>query len=435
MQRTLVVPALLAAVTLAGCSSGRQPAKTRGSIAWHEPIELAEGGGQRGEWRQNESDYDHVDDGSVVFADGGMLAAWVDHRVKDVFVQRIAKDGTRGAVVNVSRTPEVFSWLPRLAVSGDDVFVLWQEIVFSGGTHGGEAYFARSRDGGATFEPAQNLSRSKNGDGKGRIDAKTWHNGSFDLHVAGDGTIYAAWTEYDGPLWIVRSRDRGASFTEPARIDGGKQPARAPVIASDHTGRSLVAWTVGTDPGADLWLAVGDRDGSFAAPVRVVRTRGYSDAPKLAIDDAGVVHLAWAESTRGPFDPFAIWYARSRDGGKTFEKARVLSTPVLAGSSAFPMLAVDGDEVVVSWELGTQARGLALTYSRDGGTSFAPPERVAGSTPPDGGIHGSHQGKLMEKLALRDGKVAIANSALAPGKGSRVWLVRGELPPERTSRR
>jgi hypothetical protein len=31
------------------------------------------------------------------------------------------------------------------------VYVLWQEIVFSGGSHGGEIFFARSRDGGQTW--------------------------------------------------------------------------------------------------------------------------------------------------------------------------------------------------------------------------------------------------------------------------------------------
>ncbi len=64
-----------------------------------------------------------------------------------------------GAPVNISRSPRVISWLPRLAVSPtelDEVFILWQEIVFSGGSHGGEIFFARSFDGGASFSEPLN---------------------------------------------------------------------------------------------------------------------------------------------------------------------------------------------------------------------------------------------------------------------------------------
>ena len=45
----------------------------------------------------------------------------------------------------------------------------------------------------------------------------------------------------------------------------------------------------------------------------------------------------------------------------------------------------------------------------------------------DAGFNGSHQGHLMDKLAVRDGAVAIVNSSLAAGRGSRVWLMRGKL--------
>ena len=92
-------------------------------------------------------------------------------------------------------------------VAGDDVYVLWQEIVFSGGSHGGAIFFARSRDRGATFDAPINLSNSRNGDGKARLTEKIWLNGSLDLARDDDGTLYAAWTEYDGPLWVSRSTD------------------------------------------------------------------------------------------------------------------------------------------------------------------------------------------------------------------------------------
>jgi hypothetical protein len=101
------------------------------------------------------------------------------------------------------------------------VYVLWQEIVFSGGTHGGEIFFARSTNGGKTFSDAINLSNTIAGDGKGRITSRYWHNGSLDLAMGPQGDLYAAWTEYEGNLWFSRSTDQGDSFSDPLRIAGG----------------------------------------------------------------------------------------------------------------------------------------------------------------------------------------------------------------------
>lgn len=132
------------------------------AITWQAPVEIAQGGGTKGPWQQNDSNFDYVDDPSVALAaDGSPAVVWADQRDKDVHFRR----GTH--TVNVSRSPAIFSWLPRIVLANDHVHVIWQEIVFSGGTHGGEIFFARSTDGGATFADPVNLSRSINGDGKG----------------------------------------------------------------------------------------------------------------------------------------------------------------------------------------------------------------------------------------------------------------------------
>jgi hypothetical protein len=330
----------------------------------------------------------------------------------------------------------VFSWLPRVVLSPtypDDVYVLWQEIIFSGGSHGGDILFARSRDGGASFGPPVNLSRSMAGDGKARLDRKTWLNGSLDLVVGDDGTLYAAWTEYEGRLWFRRSTDRGERFGDRVLVEAGTmRPARAPSLAV-HERTVYLAWTVGEDTGADVRLATSSDGGrTFGPPQIVEQTRGYSDAPKLAVDRRGTLHLAHAETGGGPFDRAHVRYLRSRDRGQTFEPGRAISQPLPreAVSAGFPSLGVDerGD-VYVLWELypalRQPPRGLGITSSRDGGETFTPPELVAGSRDPGGGANGSHQGPLMRKLAVRGGQLAVVNSALEPGRGSRVWLVRG----------
>lgn len=428
----VLVAMLLSATVLAG--------DTVGPIAVQIPVEIAVGGGERGPWRQNESRFDYVDDPTVGIDDRGEASvAWVDQARKDVFFQRFSPGGTKrlGRPVNISRSPATFSWLPRLVVVPDmprNIFVLWQEIIFSGGSHGGEILFARSADGGKSFSKPVNLSNSVGGDGKGRINREIWHNGSLDLIADTHGTIYAAWTEYAGTLWFSRSTDSGKSFSRPQRVAGSDGiPARAPSLAIGSGSTLHLAWTVGEDSAADIHVAnSSDGGASFTRPHVVGRSAGYSDAPKLAVDRNGVLHLVYAESSGGPFGRYHIRYTRSVDGGRSFEPPREISkpAPMSSTSSGFPAVAVDGKgRLYVIWELFPShrepPRGLGLVVSRDGGRSFTPPDVVPGSAEPDA-YNGSQQGLLMKKLAVnRHGGIAIVNSSLKQGERSRVWLIQG----------
>ncbi len=401
-------------------------------IAWKPAAQVADGRGVRGPWQQNESNYDYVDDPSVAIDEQGSVAlVWVDQRGKDVFFQLYSPQNTpSGERINVSRSPASFSWLPRVAFAPGNprqIYVLWQEIIFSGGSHGGDILFARSEDGGATFSEPMNLSRSVAGDGKGRINRDVWHNGSLDLVAGGDGAVYAAWTEYEGTLWVARSRDAGQSFAPLVRIQE-KQPARAPSLALAADGTVYLAWTVGEDDAADIRLARStDRGASFAPHEIVEKTRGYSDAPKIAVDHAGILHLAYAESTAGPFERYTVRYTRSRDSGRSFEPSRQISNV----NAAFPSLALDArGGVYLVCELFHEdrhrPRGLGHAVSRDSGRSFSAPALVPGSADPPRHWNGSHQGLLMRKLAVNArGDVAVVNSSLRDSHASRVWLMRG----------
>ena len=96
----------------------------------------------------------------------------------------------------------------------------------------------------------------------------------------------------------------------------------------------------------------------------------YRDAPKLAIDAKGTLHLAYAVGQR-------VRYTRSTDGARSFAAPREL------GKGAFPSLALDAQGgVYVTWEL---ARGLGVAVSR--------------------------------------GDVAVGHSSFEPGKASRIWLI------------
>ena len=390
----------------------------------------------------NVPEFHFVDDPTVAIDENGVVAVvWVDQSRKDIFFQiyTSSREKRFEPPVNVSRSPEIFSWLPRMVMAADgpsSVYVLWQEIVFSGGTHGGEIFFARSTDGGKTFEDPVNLSNSIAGDGKGRLTRRYWHNGSLDIAIGPRGTLYAAWTEYEGTLWFSRSTDGGDDFSEPLRIadEGRDAPARGPSIAVDADNAVYVAWAVGEDPAADIHLAKSvDGGRSFGAPRIAFETDGHSDAPKIAVNREGTVHVVYAESPAGPFDRYHIRYARSHDGARRFEPPREISGPLPGVESAhFPALSVDGeDSIYVIWELfhhpRYRPRGLGFTYSQDGGRTFASPSVVPGSADSALGDNGSRQGFLMKKLAVNDkGAIAVVNSTFLKSETSHVWLFHGD---------
>ncbi len=418
------------------------PAEPAG-VTWGERVEVAAGGGHRGPWRMNESAYDYVDDPTVAVNEQGVVAVgWADQSRKDIFVQLFGPEGRRRlpAPVNVSRSPRVFSWLPRVLITSSDpirVYVLWQEIVFSGGSHGGDIFFARSTDGGRSFSDPLNLSSDRAGSGKGRLTEDYWHNGSLDLAMGPEGHLYAAWTEYEGALWVSRSTDGGRRFSPPLSIAGGgaARPARGPSLAVDARGEISLAWTVGEDrAGAIRIVRSTDQARSFGEARPVAGSGGHADAPKVATDSRGSVHLVYAAPPGGPAGRYRIHYTRSLDRGRTFEAPKIVSGPHPEGGegAAFPALGLDArDTLYVVWERlpvsGPSPLGLGFTYSRDAGLTFAPPAAIPGSAEPALGANGSQQGLLMRKLAVnRSGAIGVVNSAFKPGGASRVWLLRGQ---------
>jgi hypothetical protein len=436
----------LSASQLAQDETGRRSSQsTPGSaeIAWTEPIEVARGPAYRGPWRMNDSDFHYVDDPTVAIDDGGRVAvAWADQVRQDIFFQAYdpAGEAMLEAPVDVSRSPGIFSWLPRVAIAEGDpnrVYVLWQEIVFSGGSHGGEIFFARSTDGGRSFDIPVNLSGTVAGDGKGRLSSDRWDNGSLDLVLGPGGEVHVAWTEYEGALWYRRSTDGGQTFAERLRIGGdGTLPARGPSLAVEGGDTVHVAWTVGEDPAADVHLATSSDSGiTFGAPTLVAESDGHADAPKLAVDGEGTVHLVYAEAPRRSPGRYQIQHRRRPSGGKAFEGPRAISGTEMKGIDhvGFPSVNIDGDNnLYVLWERFPTRRGrpfgLQFAYSEDNGHTFGLHSVVPGTADADVGFNGSLQGLLMRKLAVaKGGTIAVVNSSFREGEGSRVRLIRGRV--------
>jgi len=419
-------------------------------IVWTSPIDVVTGGAERGPWRMNRSQWNFVDDATVAInAQGFIAVAWADHTKQDILFQMYGPGG--GALlsesVNITNSGTIFSWLPRLIITDADeaadvrVFVLWQEIIFSGGSHGGEILFARSDDGGRTFTDAINLSNTTAGAGKGRLSDTSWHNGSYDFVRTRDGRIIAAWTEYEGNLRTSFSANDGQTFSRPLHIAGreGDLPARGPALAAGRDGRVHLAWTVGEDRSANIRYAQSpDGGASFSDPQIVAPGEGHADAPKLAVDSAGTVHLVYGESSTGPNGRYHLRYAKMLKGEQSFEAPREIVSPGAAGADSvhFPMLRIDGhDRLYLAWERFPNRRGrpqgIGFTYSTDLGDTFAAPQLVPTSDDSALGFSGSQQGLLASKLAVNEaGAFAVSNSTYHDGRESRVRVYRGKLLQE-----
>lgn len=416
-------------------SAAERPAPT---VDWSEPETLASGPAEMGPWKMNESKFHYLDDPTVRWLPGGDLAvAYVDNQRQNVYFRTFAPDGTPrlDSPVDVSRSPDTFSWLPKVAVSeeGSEIYILWQEIVFSGGSHGGEAFFARSTDGGESFEEPINLSETKDGDGKGRLSREIWHNGSLDVAVGADGDVLAAWTAYEGDLWFSRSTDGGESFSDPVDIAGTTAtPARAPDFGVGPDGVVHLAWTVGESDTADIRVATAKEGSSFSEPSIPFETDGHSDGPKIAVARDGTVHLAFGESPEGRFERYAVRYAR-RSEGEDFEGTpTVVAAPDDGIDSVnFPDLRVDGKgRAHLVWERYPDHDGqpLGIGYAQvDGDGGVTAPVRVPGASDSSLGFNGSLQGMLMQKLDVDEsGRIAVVNSRFDEGNASRIRLHLGE---------
>ncbi|NBB91985.1 MAG: exo-alpha-sialidase [Gammaproteobacteria bacterium] len=405
---------------------------------WHEPLQVARGEAHAGEWRMNDSDFRYVDDPTIALAPNGDAGiAWVDQARQSLFFRRYDADGTaRGdAPVEVPSEPGIFSWLPRMVFTDDGtIHVLWQEIIFSGGFHGGEIMHSRSTDGGASFSEPTNLSNTTNGAGKGRWSVRVWYNGSLDLAAVSDDTLYAVWTEYQGTLLVARSTDAGVSWSEPATVFGGEDelPARGPSLSAGPDGVIHLAWSVGGADDADIHYARSiDRGATFRPSTTVHPGDSRADAPEIAVAADGTIHLTWTERRENPTHAYRVLHASRAPGATEFGAPRIVSDPLPAGfaGARYPYLELDGDgRPHILFELyrdeASYSQGLAIVRSLPGG-AFSAPERIPRGRTVRRAINGSLQGMFMDKLATTpDGRHFIVNSTFLEGERSAIWLLR-----------
>jgi len=179
------------------------------------------------------------------------------------------------------------------------------------------------------------------------------------------------------------------------------------VANEEHTmpQKSTMAISVAFDSAGVLWRASvkddfviidksSDLGKTFSTPVKINQTAQKIGAdgearPKIAVNPEGNIYATWTEALKKPFAGY-IWFSRSVDGGKTFDKPYIVHSDRAEIKHRFDALNVaPNGNITVSWvdkrdliaakAAGKRYDGAAIYYavSTDQGKTFQPEQKLA----------------------------------------------------------
>jgi hypothetical protein len=182
------------------------------------------------------------------------------------------------------------------------------------------------------------------------------------------------------------------------------------LIALAHEGHDTLkddslAMSVAPDQQGQLWRASvkegfvyvdksRDLGQSFSAAVKVnqkplkITAKGEA-RPKIALSSEGNVYLTWTEALKKPYTGY-VWFARSIDGGKSFEPPYIVhqdrseithrfDSLNLAPDGKITVVWVDKRDLIAAKASGKKYDGAAIYYavSNNQGQSFEPEKKLA----------------------------------------------------------
>jgi hypothetical protein len=259
---------------------------------------------------------------------------------------------------------------PALTISddGQDVWVTWN------GPNGGDAFVARSQDGGATW-------RHRKVTDSGR------YYFAYDGDVTSDGTVVLAQSSisYTGPGGAPAGMVKHHAFVS----DDGGDTWRNVKVASVHIGVPCV---------------------SAACPPDY-----YIGHSSVAADDSGALYFVYDGALRDGARQ-RTFVRTSADGGDTWSAPEILSAP--HEQSGFPMVAATGSGDVRVWYMQTRggdanAWNVWYTESGDAGANWSPAARLSDVT--SGWAYVSRRG--FREPYGDYGEIAITNT----GKTLAIW--------------
>ncbi len=239
--------------------------------------------------------------------------------------------------------------------------------------------------------------------------------------MALDTDVYVAWREVrssgtEGQVFVVVSNDRGASWSAPVPLaTGPSRPLFDPSLACHRDGTALVAWADARDGREDIYVAgTRDRGATWNAPRRLdlgsLPGTTISRRPHVAIDPFDDDHavVVWEETPAGQLAT-EVRANVTRDGGASWLPADVRVDP-----EEYPILTPDSLPKVVIGPSGTawaawidDGTAVEMNVSADGGTSWPLPETAS---------------RLPGPITDLDAALALFSDAPSPQPEPTEWL-------------
>ncbi|HEY3859398.1 MAG TPA: sialidase family protein [Gammaproteobacteria bacterium] len=217
------------------------------------------------------------------------------------------------------------------------VYAVWDRLTLS---NHGAAMFARTTDGGSTWEPATAIYDPG-------VNNQTLGN---EIVVASDGTLLDLFEEIDdtssaaatADIRLISSKDHGASWSAPITVAanlavGAADPntgnlirsgAGLPQMAAGPGGMLAVVWEDGRFSDGDhdgiAYASSRDDGAHWTKPAEINSVRGVpAFTPSVAIlgdGTVGVSYFDFRDHTTGPTLPTDYWFISSEDGSHWSEQ-------------------------------------------------------------------------------------------------------------------
>jgi hypothetical protein len=238
---------------------------------------------------------------------------------------------------------------PAIAVSGNNVYVVWEERIPQGGV---DIFFRRSTDGGASFGETTDLSENA---------VVSLFPG---IAVSGNN-IYVVWR--DGSEISYRmSTDGGASFGSTDNLSNNAGFSQASAITASGS-NVYVVWTDDTSGNTEiLYRRSTDGGASFGSTDNLSNSAGFSFDPAISAFGNNV-YVVWSDDSPGNAD---ILFKRSLDSGESFS----IDSTNLSNSDGFSFhssLAAVDNSIFIVWEDHTPgAPDILFKSSQTAGVTF-----------------------------------------------------------------
>lgn len=232
---------------------------------------------------------------------------------------------------------------------------------------------ATSHDGGETWSDPRTVTADS------VLRSRNFHA----LHVAADGSIYVAWLESgtagQSGTYITRSTDNGTSWTQSVRVDAAEScPCCRTAIATAPDGTLYLSWrTVMPGQVRDIVVArSGDHGATWSTPVRVHADNFVFEGcphagPSMQVDAGGRLHIMW---WTGREKAAGVYYARSDDGGESFEHVIPMGVAEFARPAHVQLTLGAENTVYATWDDARSALPrVVVRTSDDGGNAFDGP--------------------------------------------------------------